>query len=434
MRNMDFPVHQALFEEASALYAARYADTSRRIADNDPDEVFTTYMHDEMRDVEVYDRLGESGLTIVTSGAMKMANPHLDKTLDEIIAVAQQVDSNMEMATTKRELKMIDFMSARFDNAHGVEQLQWLGVLTMMAGYNKPSPSIAETVVRQRAPKEPAEYEVFRRAVRRLRSHQLNVGEEESIAAKYDSFVQRVNSGDSSTARAVDALNRYWKGVFVGKMLGRLMDPSLRRAHIIDEVDFLRGNAPEPRHIPPTPGYTTPIIRLPWPMLAKIRGERGSGNGASNGASPQPEATSEKLSETISLPHQTDWVDDLAEMWPYGAQRTRVDDLPTGNRKRPYQGALLNNRHGKPTIHIADTAEPENAMYYAIDGGLRDPDTGEPVPLLEAFKNNKPQARARGAEGIEHLGQDFYRGVMNKIRADMERSESAALPKRRLWW
>jgi len=433
MRNLNFPVHQAAFEDTSALYAARYAETSRRIADDNPDEVFTTYMHNEMRDVEVYDRLGESDLTIVTSGAMKMANPHLDKTLDEIIAIAQKVDSGMEMAATKRELKMIDFMSARFDDAHGVEQLQWLGVLTMMAGYNKPSPSVAESVVRQRAPKEPAEYEVFRRAIRRLRSYQLDVGEEESIAAKRDSFVQRVDSGDSSAARAVDALNRHWKGVFVGKMLGRLMDPSFRRAHIIDEVDFLRGDAPEPRHIPPTPGHTTPIIRLPWPMLTKTRKEGNSGKRTGDTSAPRPEELTE-TSETIALTHQTDWIDDLAETWQHGGQRTRVDKLPTGNRQRPYQGALLNNRYGKPVVHVVDTAEPENALYYAVEGEVRDPDTGELIPVLDAFEGNKPQARARGAEPIEHVGQDFYRTLMDRIRADMERSENAALPERRLWW
>ncbi|MET1033342.1 MAG: hypothetical protein ABWX94_02480 [Candidatus Saccharimonadales bacterium] len=410
MRNLEFPVQQAAFEDMQALYVARFAAVEERL--HDPDRAITAFLVDEMKDIPLRSVLAD-GMTL----ERKPTDMTLERVSDELYELEWDSDPDQSLEEVlnpeRSDLRVIGLIDGKYKGVKTEDKVLWLCVAGLVAGQNKPLPNRIDQVM-NREGNLTLEEETFKKAYQFLKSKRLHPGEQEAIGRSRTKLEKQIDSGNEKAVRkAIDTLDKYWLSDYAGKVIDRLLSDKTSARDTRDELQFNSGFVKEMTPVPDT-DQPAQIVTLPWPLLPKGGDGQPHPESKPTEIGSETERASTGRREQVEHPYLTKWIGSLAASWEFGGVEVRVE-LPSGDQEKEYKGALLNGPDGTPFMLVADTAKPDNALYYGVAGELHDPETGQAVSLLEAFEGNKTRARRFGAERVEHRGQEFHSTMMDII-------------------
>jgi len=200
------------------------------------------------------------------------------------------------------------------------------------------------------------------------------------------------------------------------RTLELVMRPSTTRRDTLDEVAVLLGDVRPPVLPEPTPGYTGPVVNLPWPILPPP--ERKRDTDVERLVEDKPPRSREPR-EIIRDELRTQWLGMLATRWPFFKELTPIDLHSIGEEDTSeYEGAFL---YGPDNVTLfavvgeSEIAVPHNSLHVAIAADLRDK-LGNPVPAKQALGRGKRHAVSMGSKQFNHTGVDVYKRAVNHLR------------------
>lgn len=424
MLNVEHPHLQACYEDVIALHAARDADVVDRLLDPGR-ESFVRDLHLIADEVEFYEHTADEKKVIHRAAGRKPTD--VERTVSTILDLEAYVEDDREDVTPPQlALDVINEITRHGVGSHR-EKLHAITCLGLIAGQHKP-PKDRLAAMWKDMPmfskkgledfEAPDEDVVFRYAVTALdviRDIALKSGEEEAIAAKLDTFRDRVRTGNK-LRQAVDTLNRYDYGRLARRTLELVMRPSTTRRDTLDELAVMLGDAKPPAVPEPTPGYTGPIVHLPWPILPPPERKRDADvERPVEHKPPQSREPREIVRDEI----RTEWLGMLAMSWPYFSDLTPIDLHSVGDKETSeYEGAFL---YGPDNVTLfacvgeSEIAIPHNALHIAVAADLHD-ERGNLISVQEALRGGKQRAVRMGSKQLNHTSVNIYKRAIDHLR------------------
>jgi hypothetical protein len=422
MLNVEHPHLQACYEDVIALHAARDADVVDRLLNPDR-ESFVRDLHAIADEVEFYEYTADEKRVIKRVTGRKPTD--VERTTSTILNIGAYVEDDRDITPHQLMLDVINDITKHGVSSHR-EKLHTITCLGLIAGQHKP-PEDRLAAMWKGMPmfskkgledfEAPDEDVVFRYAVTALDiiRDALRSGEEEAIAAKLDTFRDRVKTGNK-LRQAVDTLNRYDYGRLARRTLELVMRPSTTRRDTLDEVAVMLGDVKPPLIPEPTPGYTGPVVSLPWPILPPPERKRDSD--VERPVEDKPPRSREPR-EIIRDELRTAWLGMLAMRWPYYSEITPIDLHSIGEEElSEYDGAFLwgpDNVTLFACVGESAIAIPHNSLHIAVAFDLRD-ELGNPVPVQQALGGGKQRAVRIGSVQKNHTGKDTYKRAIDHLR------------------
>lgn len=405
MRNLNYPLQQALLEDSSALLAARYdAVLERMLYPGSDNAAFTTAIHESLVEAECY--------YLTRTGPTRLKQ---DRDLAETMVLLgreeQDVrDSYGKLTQEEMDLHVTTTLVELFDESEADIQLSRIVDFGLLAARNKPEQERVETVLRRPTLDEGISDEVFRLLVKFLEKCMLKPPDEAAIEQSLNKLRGNLNV-ERRRDKSANTINRFYRSHLARQVLERLLDPATTRRDVVDEITVTLGKMDTPFPPPPSEEYEPPTVTLPWPILPPGQGERRPTIERLTTPPEERLSTERRLDST-----RTQWIKTLAGRWVLGGKVTEVDLHNAGEDPNGYQAAILYGPDNREFAEVADTdiAVPYHGLFVAINKRLQNKQ-GKPVHWRVAFRGEKGKAHSLGVKRFNHTGQDFYARVMQYV-------------------